>query len=198
VKYDPDKHHRRSIRLKEYDYAQAGAYFITICVQGRECVLGEVVNGEMRLTDWGRVVQYEWEQLPQRFPNVQCDAFVVMPNHAHGIVVITDDGRGTAGRAPTASRAPTTSRAPTAEQFGKPVPGSLPTIVRSFKSAVTKRINDTRDTPGAVFWQRNYWEHVIRNDADLARIREYIQNNPARWMDDQLHPDAPPNKFNRG
>ena len=186
MKYDPDKHHRRSIRLQGYDYTQAGAYFITICVQYRECVLGDIVNGEIHLSEWGQVVQTEWDQLPRRFPNIETDAFAIMPNHIHGIVMIP--GRwGTAGRAPT-HRAPTV----TVERFGQPLPGSIPTIVRSFKSAITKRINALRGTPGVPFWQRNYWEHVVRDENDLNRIRQYIENNPLRWHEDQLNPIVPP------
>jgi len=178
VKYDPSKHHRRSIRLKGYEYTQAGAYFVTICVQGRECVLGEVVGGQMQLNDWGCVAEECWMWLADQYPYVTLDASVIMPNHLHGIIVV-DDGRGGSRTAPT-----------TRKPLGR--------LVGAFKTVSTKRINEMRGTPGAVFWQRNYWEHIIRNDADLARIREYIQNNPARWMEDQLHPDAPPNKFNRG
>jgi REP element-mobilizing transposase RayT len=181
MKYDPDKHHRKSIRLRGYDYTQAGAYFITICVQNRECVLGDIVNGEVQLSEWGQVVQMEWDQLPQRFPNIDIDALAIMPNHVHGIVVIPGD-RSTARRAPTA----------TIEQFGQPVPGSIPTVVRSFKSAITKRINELRGTPGVPFWQRNYWEHVVRDEIDLNRIRQYIENNPRRWHEDQLNLIVPP------
>jgi len=100
--YDPNRHHRRSIRLKGYDYSQAGAYFITICTQDRACLFGKVVNGEMRLNDAGRMVLAEWNMLPERFPHVVLDAFVVMPNHVHGIVVITNPATDdTATTAPT-------------------------------------------------------------------------------------------------
>jgi len=195
MKYDPAKHHRRSIRLKGYDYTQAGAYFVTLCVQGRECVLGEVVDGQMQLNDWGCVADECWMWLADQYPYVVLDALVIMPNHLHGIIVI-DDGGGGSRRGGSRSALMGDSRiAPTdAPTTCKP----LGRLVGAFKTVSTKRINEMRGTPGAVFWQRNYWEHVIRNDADLARIREYIQNNPARWMDDQLHPDAPPNPFNQG
>jgi len=176
VTYDRERHHRRSIRLKGYDYAQPGAYFITICTQDRACLFGEVADGEMRLNEMGQVVCECWSAIPEHFSNGVLDAFVVMPNHVHGIVVIVD-GRGTACRAPT-------------EQFGRPITGSVPTIIRSFKSAVTRRINALRGTPGAPVWQRNYFEHIIRNDESLNRIRQYITDNAARWAFDRENPTA--------
>ena len=179
--YDRERHHRRSIRLKGYDYAQPGAYFITICTQDRACLFGEVADGEMRLNEMGQVVCECWSAIPEHFSNGVLDAFVAMPNHVHGMVVIVD-GRGTACRAP-AGRAPT-------EQFGRPITGSVPTIIRSFKSAVTRRINALRGTPGAPVWQRNYYEHIIRNDDALHRIRQYIADNPTRWAFDREGPTA--------
>ena len=186
MKYNPDIHHRRSIRLRNYDYAQAGAYFVTICVQHRECLFGEIIDQAMRLNAVGRTAAECWQDIPVHFPHAASDEWTVMPNHVHGIVVITD----TAGR-DTACRVPT-HRTPTTEQFGKPVSGSLPTVVRSFKSAVTRHVNILRDTPGNKLWQPRYWEHVIRNETELYRIREYIRTNPARWQEDALHPDQPP------
>ncbi len=178
--YDPERHHRRSIRLRGYDYTQPGAYFITIVTHERACLFGNVVNGAMQLNPLGEIVRAEWFKTAELRPSVQLDAdeFVVMPNHIHGIIWIVDDV-GARRR-----------RAPTGEQFGKPVPGSIPTIVRAFKSAATKRINALRGTPGAPVWQRNYYEHVIRNDADLRHIRDYIQTNPARWALDSENPDG--------
>ncbi|RWX47114.1 REP element-mobilizing transposase RayT [Candidatus Electrothrix aarhusensis] len=184
--YNPDIHHRRSIRLRNYDYAQAGAYFVTICVQGRECLFGEITNRVMRLHDAGNIVAEQWIKTGDIRDTVELDAWTVMPNHFHGIIVLIDTARrGTARRAPTC-------RAPTTERFGKPVSGSLPTIVRAFKSAATKNVNILRNTPGNKLWQPNYWEHIIRNETELQRIREYIHNNPTRWHEDALHPDQPP------
>lgn len=181
--YDPKRHHRRSIRLPEYDYSQPGAYFVTLCAQDRACLFGEVVDGEMRLNDAGRIVREEWLRTAEIRPSVEMDAFVVMPNHVHGIIVIVSgDSWG------TLQRAPTLRRAPTVERFGKPTSNSIPTIVRLIKSATTTRINAMRDTPGAPLWQRNYYEHVIRDDDALHRIRDYIVNNPAQWALDREHP----------
>ena len=174
-RYNPDIHRRRSRRLKRYDYSHAGAYFITVCTRNRECMFGDIADGEMRLNDAGRIVTEEWMKSADIRNDIELDAFVVMPNHVHGIVVI--GCRGTARRAPTC------------ERFGQPTVGSIPTIVRAFKSACTKRINDMRNARGTPFWQRNYYEHVIRGEDDLDRIRQYIADNPACWVEDENNPD---------
>lgn len=163
-------HGRRSIRLRGYDYSQEGAYFITLNTRNRECLFGDITDGEMLLNGFGEIVANEWIKTGEIRDEIELDAWVVMPNHFHGLVIIR---RGTARRAPTM------------EQFGKPVSGSIPTIVRSFKSAVTKRINEIRKTPGAKLWQRNYYEHIIRNEKSLENIRNYIINNPAKWDEDE-------------
>ncbi len=188
--YDVNKHHRRSIRLPGYDYTSPGAYFVTVCVHGGECLLGEIVDGEMRLNEWGQVASHYWMRVPDHFDHVQLDTWVVMPNHLHGILVIADPLVGAQHAAPL-------PHAPLREPRTNVQPRSLGAIVRSFKSAATRRINQVRGTPGIRFWQRNYWEHIIRDEQALHRIREYIQNNPARWTEDQLHPDAAPNPFNQ-
>ncbi|MCK5119821.1 MAG: transposase [Candidatus Latescibacteria bacterium] len=184
MKFNREIHRHRSIRLKGYDYSQAGAYFVTVCIEDRECLFGDIVEGEMLANDAGRMVEMVWNQIPDHFPGVAIDGFQIMPNHIHGIVVIVTDGRGTAYCRGTACRAPTAS----VEQFGKPVSGSLSTIVRSFKSAVTKRINETRNAHDAKLWQRNYYEHIIRDENELNRIREYIVNNPMNWESDCENP----------
>ena len=177
--YDPRKHHRRSIRLPGYDYAQPGAYFVTICTHRRACLFGRVVDGEMRLNDAGRIVQASWDDLPNHYPHVQLDAFVVMPNHVHGIIILTDDvvaigaGLRPAPIRPAPITQPTTKRHPLSE------------IVRAFKSFSSRRINQLRGTPGTRTWQRNYYEHIVRNEGDLHRIRAYIANNPAKWFNDR-------------
>lgn len=186
-----DFHHRRSIRLPGYDYSQQGAYFVTICTQDRMCLFGDIEDGEMTLNQYGSAVQDEWLRTPEIRAEIQTGEFVVMPNHFHGIVLIcggeADVCRGTACRALMEC---TARRAPTVERFGRPISGSLPTIVRAFKSAVTRRINGIRRTPGEQVWQRNYYEHVIRNEIDYRQITEYIADNPRRWKEDVLHPDV--------
>ena len=195
--YDASKHHRRSIRLSGHDYRSPGAYFVTICVRGGECLLGQIVDGEMQLGEWGQIARDCWQVIPDHFPNIELDAWVIMPNHVHGILVITDPAVGAQHAAPLQTRAAQRERVPRQSPRTNVQPGSLGAIVRSFKSAATRRINQLRDMPGTPFWQRNYWEHIIRNERSLRKIREYIETNPARWSEDQLHPNAPPNAFNR-
>ncbi len=158
---------RRSVRLTTYDYSAPGYYFVTICAKNRQNLFGAISNRQMCLNQFGRIVSNCWIEIPEHFKHAQTDEWVVMPDHFHGIVKIMDLCRGTACRVPTGR-----------ERFGKPVPGSLGTIVRSFKSASTQKINLIRGTPGIQVWQRNYFERVIRNERELFEMRNYIQNNP--------------------
>ncbi len=183
MKYDPRRHHRRSIRLKGYDYAQPGAYFVTICTHQRECLFGEIVGAdgirpEMRLNELGEIVRDEWLKTPALRPNVELGAWVVMPNHIHGIVIIAR--RGVLQYAPTGD-------APTDTIKFKSPSQTIGAIVRGFKSAATKQINAQRGARGIPVWQRNYYEHIIRSAPDMHRIAAYIQNNPAQWHDDDLY-----------
>ena len=180
--YDPNKHHRRSIRLKQYDYAHAGAYFVTVVTQNRICSFGDVVNGEMRTNEFGEIVARTWNDLPNHNPHVILDAFVVMPNHVHGIIVIVDDLFVGAGSKPAQSTT-VQSGSETAPAIGKTTARrhGLQEIVRQFKTFSARRINAVRGTPGETVWQRNYYEHIIRNEPALHRIREYIRNNPVQW-----------------
>lgn len=182
---------RRSIRLQGYDYSRPGSYFITICTHNRECLFDTIVDGEMVLNEFGRIVSQEWVKTGEIRDEIKLDRWVIMPNHFHGIVWIKTTGNGISRcrRGDRPGRG-TARRAPTVEQFGKPVVGSLPTIVRAFKSAVTKRINQLRNTPGMKLWQRNYWEHIIRNDDELNRLRQYIMDNPMKWETDRENPEA--------
>lgn len=187
--FEPDKHHRRSVRLKGHDYAQPGAYSVTVCTRERECLFGHVVNGEMRLNEAGEIAQRCWENIPHHFPLVELDAFVIMPNHFHGIVVI--GCRGEASVAPI--RAFTTPSKPDAwplrQRPNGTQPGSLSAIVQNFESISTRKMNAARNAPGTPTWQRNYHEHVVRNEAELMAIREYILANAARWDEDENNPD---------
>lgn len=173
--YDPNKHHRRSIRLKNYDYSQPGAYFITICTHNRQCLFGEIVNGEMVLNEYGEIAKQCWLEIPVHFPHVQLDEFVIMPNHVHGIIIVGSRHALTLQIAVPPQQI---------EQFGKPTHGSIPTIIRSYKSACTKQINIIHQSPANPVWQRNYYEHIIRNENELDSIREYIINNPLKWSFD--------------
>lgn len=182
---DPDKRHRRSIRLQGYDYSQAGAYFVTMCAQDRGCLFGDIIDGKMALNDPGRIVERCWKDIPAHFRHVESDEFMVMPNHVHGIIVLMDSPVG----ATHASPLPMTGRI---QNPRGPRCRSLASIVGSFKSAVAKRINEMRDTPGASVWQRNYYEHIIRDDGSMNRIREYIANNPVQWELDRENPNVGP------
>ena len=186
MKFDPDKHHRRSIRLKGYDYSQSGAYFFTLCTRDRECLFGKIVDGQMRPNLFGEIVQTCWDDLPRHYPHIELDAFVIMPNHVHGIIVITNVGaQFIAPNTQDADRAPT-----------------LGEIARSFKARSTRLIRKTDDgtteqgvinrapttTTTGFGWQRNYYEHIIRDEKALHNIRRYIIENPLRWTDDEENP----------
>ena len=172
-----DRASRHSIRLKEYDYSQAGAYFITTCVCRRECLFGEIVNGKMELNGSGRIVVEEWTKTESIRKNVILDAFVVMPNHFHGILFFSDNA--------WAMQQQGTTRLDSSTGLGS---GSIGSIMAQFKSIVTKRINRCRNNTDCGVWQRNYYERVIRNEDELSRAREYIVNNPLKWELDQENP----------
>jgi REP element-mobilizing transposase RayT len=150
---------RKSIRLKYYDYSQAGMYFVAVCANKHKLLLGKIKNGKMILNDIGKIVNNCIINIPEHFKQSDIAAHVVMPNHIHMII-------GISGRRGTACRAPTI------ERFGKPVKGSVPTIIRSFKSAATHKINKLKNTPGKKFWQRNYYEHIIRDENELESIKD--------------------------
>jgi len=183
---DPVRHHRRSIRLQGYDYRQVGAYFVTVCTHGREPVFGAIADDAMHLNAYGQIVAEDWAWLADTFSYVDLDACIVMPNHVHGIIVIADaaddmrieEGALRAGEGGS-STAPTQARLP------------LGRIVGAFKTMSTKHVNEWRETPGVTLWQRNYYEHIIRDDDDLQRIREYILTNPARWSEDSEYVATP-------
>ncbi len=222
MKYDPKKHHRRSIRLKGYDYASPGAYFVTICVQGGECLLGQVVNGAVRLNRFGRVADGFWNAVPPHFARgdaqtIAVDAHVTMPNHVHAIIVIHDQPELVPMASPVPNSPPGDEGSdPDSGETGRDTQGgetqggetpplrstverpALGQIVAYYKYQTTKLANEMRAMPGVRFWQRNYWEHVIRDERSYQRIVRYVAENPARWVQDQLHPGAPPNPFNRG
>lgn len=183
---------RRSIRLHGYDYTQQGAYFVTICTHAHTCRFGAVVDGEMALNRLGRLVVQQWKNTAVLRLNVELDAFVVMPNHVHGIIVIVserggegacagDDDGGGGARSGMVHHAPTSPRA-----FSRPQANSLGTIVGAFKASVTRSARQVSLIHEAPLWQRNYYEHIVRNQSDLDRIRNYIAGNPARWTEDAL------------
>ena len=186
---------RRAMRLRDYDYSQPGAYFVTICAQHRKCLFGAITDGKMRLNEIGQIVVECWNRIRQHFPSVELGESVIMPNHFHGIISwgITE------ARTPHPPENINTRRGevsssvntnPTNRRGEVPSP-SLGKIVAYFNYQSTKDINQHYNTPGTRVWQRNYYDHVIRDDPDLQRLRQYIQDNPMKWELDQLHPDNP-------
>ncbi len=217
-----EEQHRRSIRLKGYDYANCGAYFVTIVTQGRVCFFGDIVNNEMRLNDAGCVIERWWFELNKKFSMVETDEYVIMPNHFHGIVVISDVGadlrvgpvgKGTHAGVPLQGTRPAWpiirrgAPAPVLSTVEGCAPSGfasqhtpLPTVIQWFKTMTTNEyLRGVKTSGWAPFhgrlWQRNYYEHIIRDDESLNRIRQYIADNPNRWEFDPENPDAKtPNK----
>jgi len=187
TKTDQDKHHRCSIRLKDYDYSQAGGYFVTICASNRKYLFCKIANGKMQLNKTGKMIKLVWNKLPQNYSGVDIDAFIVMPNHIHGIIVLTPVGAGPCacpGGGQPQGVAPTIS---------------LPEVVHRFKSLIATyyrhsfKQQDLRLFPNKL-WQRNYYEHVIRNENELNLIRQYILYNLLQWQYDRENPEHIPNK----
>ena len=204
MKYNPDIHHRRSIRLKEYDYARAGAYFVTILAGDRENLFGDVVDGTVRLSKIGEIVDECWIEIPRHFPDVELDTYVIMPNHIHGALVVGGVGATHASPLQKQQEQGLSSTSPLQRHpqrvSGRPTgtkPRSVGAIIGSLKSAATRRINQFRHTIGFVVWQRNYYEHIIRNEKSMNKIREYIFSNPLRWEFDRENPDGRPDKIEK-
>jgi REP element-mobilizing transposase RayT len=162
---------RRPTRLKSYDYSRAGAYFVTVCTYNRECILGNITNGEMRLSKYGKIVKVVWHELPSHYQHVCLDEFVIMPNHIHGIIILQDAVGEGLKPSPTIRR------------------HALTEIIRGLKTFSARDINSSRNTPKKHVWQRSYHEHVIRSETDLQSIREYIANNPLQWDIDSENPE---------
>jgi len=175
------KHHRRSIRLPEYDYSQEGAYYVTICTKDRKCLFGGINDGRMALNPFGIIIIEELLRTPEIRREISLGEWVIMPNHVHAIVMINDhyDDVGATGRSPLPCRA---------KPCG-PKPHSLASFIAGFKSGTAKRINEMRKTTGCPVWQRNYWEHVIRNQKSCDKIRQYIIENPLYWCQDEENPE---------
>jgi REP element-mobilizing transposase RayT len=180
--YNPEIHQRHSIRLREFDYSGTGAYFLTICTQGRECLFGEIQDGEMFPHGAGRVVESWWQNVSGHFTNVVVDEYMIMPNHFHGIVFFVGAG----------FPRPFTDLMTPRNQGGETPPLRSPTlgqVVGYFKYQTMKQINQMRDNPGVPVWQRNYYERIIRDEAELTAIRDYVLANPANWGEDKEKPD---------
>ena len=158
--YDPSIHHRKSIRLKDYDYAESGLYFFTVCCHEKKALLGHIENGEIKLNELGEIVHETWLDLPNHYAEIGLDEFIIMPNHIHGIVIM---------KSSSAKR------------------HALPEIMRALKTFSARRINAQRGVSGIPVWQRNYYEHVIRDESSYLKITEYIQTNPLQWEKDDYH-----------
>ena len=182
--YDPARHHRRSIRLPGYDYARSGRYLVTICTQNRTCLFGHVIDDQMRLNPSGRTIHTTWDELPNQYPGIRNDAFVVMPNHIHAILVLTP--AHPVGADPRVCPPLTNATRPL----------SLPEVIQRFKTLTTKRYIEGVERHGwpaftGRLWQRNYHEHIIRTERSLHRLRQYVANNPAQWPRDKENPANP-------
>jgi putative transposase len=177
--YDPWRHHRRSIRLQGYDYSKPGMYYVTLTIQNREAILGSVVDGRVQLSRLGGIVRDEWLRTPIVRPGVKLGEFVIMPDHLHGVIEICEErdgvsfvgANGNVGANSYSPRRVTPFRSPSR---------TIGAIIRGFKGAATKRINEERGTAGAKLWQRNYYEHIVRDERDYRRIQKYILENPIR------------------
>lgn len=194
TKFDPQKHHRRSIRLKNYDYSHEGAYYVTIVTWRRDFLFGKISNKEMILNKIGKIVEWEWLELSKRLPYIELGAYVVMPNHFHGILYIYENvGTTRQGQTMSLSGTEPLQTLTTDSMGGSPLPrgpkpASLGAIIAQFKSRVTKRIwkfPEFKETP---IWQRNYYEHIIRNEQDLQNKTDYIEANPSLWDEDDENP----------
>ncbi|PWN06866.1 transposase [Rhodohalobacter mucosus] len=204
---------RRSIRLQGYDYSNPGEYFVTICTQNRECVFGDVVKHKMALNEIGDIARYYWYRIPERYDDVVIDAFVVMPNHVHGIIGIeynpVRDAHSAGINKPDGANQSVGAihelplpEMPQRDNMSPPGVATdfetyrkqrrqmlLSKIIGWYKMNVAKRANMLLHNSGNRFWQRNYYEHIIRDEQSLNRIREYIVSNPERWDDDMNHPE---------
>jgi len=183
---------RKQIRLRGYDYDQPGAYFLTICTQNRECLFGDVANGMMQLNDTGLMVQETWRQLPSHYPHIVLDEFIVMPNHLHGILVITAPPPNVGAVHEPSPSDDTDTDIGAIRESPLQRRAILPKAVGRFKMVTAKQINQYRQTPGWPVWQRNYYEHIVRTENDLNPIRNYIISNPAQWAQDTENPHYHP------
>jgi len=159
-----------TLSIPEFDYSQPGAYYVTIVTHDRKSIFGRIINGDMELNDIGKMVKEVWMAIPDHFPNVEMGEYVIMPNHIHGIISITVE-------ATHASPLPRISKGP--------MPGSIGAIIGSYKSAATRSFHKIQNSHENSLWQRNYYEHIIRNERDYQAIYEYILANPINWEEDE-------------
>jgi REP element-mobilizing transposase RayT len=177
---------RRSIRLKGFDYTKQGTYFVTICTNDRNCIFGDIAEGRMVLNENGNIADYYWREIPKHFSNVALDKYVVMPDHVHGIIVIKPNDAPVVGA--RQCLAPTTWQHldhAAESRFQHPDRKSLSSIIGSFKSIVSKSLNETFNIRGESIWQRNFYERIIKSQNELCTVRNYILCNPQNWKSDE-------------
>jgi putative transposase len=187
VRYNPDRHRRRSIRLRGYDYSQGGVYVVTIVTANREYLFGEIVDAEMQYSDYGMIAAREWEKSGVIRAEIDLDAWIIMPNHVHGIVVLTEREESVRDREQVYDAEPFASEL--AQRRRGTMNRSLSSFVQGYKAAVTTGINTLRQVRGVPVWQRNYYERIVRDEDEYNRFREYIINNPLRWVNDRENPE---------
>ena len=187
-------YHRRSLRLKHYDYARDGYYFITIVTQNREYLFGEIEEGEMVLNEAGRMIHTLWYEIPHDFENIKLHSFVIMPNHIHGIIEITNNENISKPVGVPLVGTLKNGLQTKGNHKGLPLRGDnvlIGDVIGAFKSKTTNTYikmvkNGTLPPFNKCIWQRNYYEHVVRDDADYVRLETYIQNNPQKWEEDMF------------
>jgi REP element-mobilizing transposase RayT len=182
-----EKFHRNSLRLNDFDYSQIGAYFVTICTKNRQCLFGKIQHGTMQLSPFGRVASAQWQQLPYRFPYLEFGEWVIMPNHIHGILVITGRGEASQDKRPCSPESLIEEASPL--RPNGTTPGSVGEIIQIYKSVTSRKISAQKENLKGSVWQRNYYEHVIRNERDLQAISDYILTNPQNWKEDTEYQD---------
>jgi putative transposase len=187
--YNPEIHHRKSVRLKGYDYSRAGLYFITVCAYKHGLLFGDVVGNKMCLNENGEFVNKCWQEISNHYPNVVLDEFVIMPNHIHGIIQIIDNNtriqNNQNGENVGAQNIEPLQPKQNINKYQHIIPGSIGAIIRGFKIGVTKWFRQNTDI--YTVWQRNYHEHIIRNEKEFYRIKNYIRQNPIMWSDDRYY-----------
>jgi REP element-mobilizing transposase RayT len=179
---------RSSIRLKGFDYSQPGGYFVTICVREGGPVLGEISQAEVQLNEVGKIADEIWQKIPSHKPWIELDEYVVMPNHFHGILIVHQFRRGEAFAVESRSFDRPHANASPLQPTKGTNPGSISAVIQNFKAISTRKINQTQHTPGKKFWQRGYYDRIIRNEGELIKIRKYILENPMKWELDEYHP----------
>jgi REP element-mobilizing transposase RayT len=176
---------RKQIRLKAFDYSQPGAYYITICTHQKKCVFGEIIEEKMILNPIGKIAHFQWGQLVHRFPNITLDQFIVMPNHLHGIIIIHEN----LNHAYENKQKPPIDQKPSINKFQQIIPGSLGSIIRTYKGTVSRRYHQTRFVSIKPLWQRGFYDRVINDEDELNTVREYIIFNPKMWgLENMDHP----------